>query len=626
MQNLLDNIKSPQDLKKLSLNDLPSLASQLRDFMIENVSKTGGHLGSSLGVIELTIALHYIFNAPKDKIIWDVGHQAYAHKILTGRKNKFSTLRQKNGISGFPKISESEFDAFGTGHSSTSISAALGFAIGRDIAKKKHNVISVIGDGALSGGMAFEAMNNAGASNAKMIVVLNDNEMSISKPVGALSGYLSAILSSPKFVNLRQKALELVKDFPVIKRAEGLARSFVTGGTLFEQLGFYYIGPIDGHNFDNLIPVFRNLRDAKGINGPVLVHIITQKGKGFEPAEKDPSKFHGVTKFDPETGEMYKTSGHTTPSYTDVFADALINEAKLDKKILAITAAMPAGTGLDKFQAKFPRRYFDVGIAEQHAVTFAAGLAAEGYKPFVAIYSSFLQRAYDQIIHDVALQNLPVKFAIDRCGLVGSDGATHNGNFDIAYLSHIPNMVVMAPADQAELVDMITTAAAYNKGPIAFRYPRGKGYLDENKIPKKGKIIPLGKSQIVKNGKDLAIFSLGSRLEDVLKAADIAEDKTKKQITVINARFAKPLDTKMLKDIALTHKIIITVEEGSIGGYHALVSAYLNNEGLLDNIKFRSIFIPDKFINHADTNEQLAEAGLDDKHIEETLIKIINEK
>ncbi len=626
MQNLLDNIKSPQDLKKISINDLPMLASQLRDFMIENVSKTGGHLGSSLGVIELTIALHYIFNAPKDKIIWDVGHQAYAHKILTGRKNKFSTLRQKNGISGFPKISESEFDAFGTGHSSTSISAALGLAIGRDIAKKKHNVISVIGDGALSGGMAFEAMNNAGASNAKMIVVLNDNEMSISKPVGALSGYLSAILSSPKFVNLRQKALELVKDFPVIKRAEGLARSFFTGGTLFEQLGFYYIGPIDGHNFDNLIPVFRNLRDAKGINGPVLVHIITQKGKGFEPAEKDPSKFHGVTKFDPETGEMYKTSGHTTPSYTDVFANALINEAKIDKKILAITAAMPAGTGLDKFQAKFPRRYFDVGIAEQHAVTFAAGLAAEGYKPFVAIYSSFLQRAYDQIIHDVALQNLPVKFAIDRSGLVGSDGATHNGNFDIAYLSHIPNMVVMAPADQAELVDMIITAAAYNKGPIAFRYPRGKGYLDENKIPKQGKIIPIGKSQIVKNGKDLAIFSLGSRLEDVLKAADIAEDKTKKQITVINARFAKPLDTKMLKDIALTHKIIITVEEGSVGGYNALVSAYLHNEGLLDNVKFRSIFIPDKFINHADTNEQLAEAGLDDKHIEETLIKIINEK
>ncbi len=616
---LLAGINAPADMKSLSDKQLEQLSAEVRDFMIASVSKTGGHLGAGLGVVELTVALHAIFDAPTDKIIWDVGHQSYPHKILTGRKDRMHTLRQGGGLSGFTKRSESEYDPFGAAHSSTSISAGLGMAVARDLKGKNNHVIAVIGDGALSAGMAYEAMNNAGAHKTRLIVILNDNEMSIAPPVGAISKHLTKIVSGAPYITARELGKKLSDILPtplrkVAKRAEENARVALGGGSLFEDMGFYYIGPVDGHNLDHLLPILRNVRDGEH-EGPVLIHTITQKGKGYAPAENSKDKMHGVKKFDVVTGAQKKGKSTTTaPSYTKAYANALINEAKKDKKIVAITAAMPSGTGVDSFSYEFPDRAFDVGIAEQHAVTFAAGMATEGFKPFVTIYSTFLQRAYDQVVHDVAIQNLPVRFAIDRAGLVGADGQTHAGAFDIAYLACLPNFVVMAPADEAELTNMVATAAAYNKGPIAFRYPRGEGTGID--IPQEPEILSIGKGRIIQNGKKIALLSLGTRLEECKAAAAILHDKLNIDITIADARFAKPLDCDLISSLAKTHDSIITIEEGSRGGFGASVLEFLSNKGFLDkNLKLRTLTLPDIFQDHDTPEAQYDKAGLTARHI-----------
>jgi 1-deoxy-D-xylulose-5-phosphate synthase len=608
---LLDVVGEPKDLRSLSREDLKRLAGELRQETIDAVSVTGGHLGAGLGVVELTVALHKVFDTPHDRLIWDVGHQAYPHKILTGRRSRIRTLRQGGGLSGFTKRSESVYDPFGAAHSSTSISAALGMAAARDLSGKKHNVIAVIGDGAMSAGMAYEAMNNAGAMGARLIVVLNDNDMSIAPPVGAMSAYLARLVSSRTYRGLRYALKRTAKRFPRLfqlaaKRAEEYARGFWMGGTLFEELGFFYVGPIDGHNLDHLIPVLENVRDTD--NGPILVHVVTQKGKGYPPAEASDDKYHGVGKFNVLTGEQKKgTPG--PPSYTKVFANALIAEAEQDEKIVAITAAMPSGTGLDLFAKRFPKRSFDVGIAEQHGVTFAAGLAAEGYRPFVAIYSTFLQRAYDQVVHDVAIQSLPVRFAIDRAGLVGADGPTHAGAFDLAYLATLPGFVVMAASDEAELVHMVATAATIDDRPSAFRYPRGEGVGVT--LPKKGTPFAIGKGRILREGSSIALLSLGTRLAEALKAAERFQSYGL-SATVADARFAKPLDSDLIRRLIRNHEVVLTIEEGSAGGFGAHVLHHLAAEGSLDRgLKIRTLMLPDRFQDH-DTPERMYEAaGLD---------------
>jgi 1-deoxy-D-xylulose-5-phosphate synthase len=589
--------------------------------MINVVSSTGGHLGAGLGVVELTVALHYLFDTPNDKLIWDVGHQCYPHKILTGRRDRFHTLRQGGGLSGFTRRAESEYDPFGAGHSSTSISAGLGMAVARDLEGEEHKVVAVIGDGALSAGMAYEAMNNAGAIDTKrLIVILNDNDMSIAKPVGALSAYLARINTSQTYLYIRDAAKQLAKILPKnwerrAARAEEYTRSLWGGGALFEELGFYYVGPIDGHNFDHLLPVLRNVRDAKV--GPVLVHVVTEKGKGYTPAENAADKYHGVGRFNVITGALAKSKS-AAPSYTKVFADALVQEARADDKVVAITAAMPAGTGLDIFAEKFPDRYFDVGIAEQHAVTFAAGLAAEGYKPFTAIYSTFLQRAFDQVVHDVVLQKLPVRFAIDRAGLVGADGPTHAGAFDIAYLGCVPDIVLMGAADEVELTRMVATAAATDDRPTAFRYPRGEGW--GLALPEKGEPLEIGKGRIVREGSSVALLSFGGRLGECLKAADQLAAYGL-SATVADARFAKPLDTGLIRQLARHHEVLISVEEGSIGGFGAFVLHFLSADGLLDDgLKVRTLTLPDRFIEQDTAERMYAEAGLDAQSIVQTVM------
>lgn len=588
------------------------LADELRAETIDAVSVTGGHLGAGLGVVELTVAIHHVFNTPDDRLIWDVGHQAYPHKILTGRRDRIRTLRQGGGLSGFTRRSESEYDPFGAAHSSTSISAGLGMAVARDLEGKNNHVIAVIGDGAMSAGMAYEAMNNAGAMHSRLIVILNDNDMSIAPPVGGMSAYLARLAASKAYLKLRDFGKQLTAQLPkrldsAITRAVEHARGYVTGGTMFEELGFYYVGPIDGHNLDHLLPVLKNVRDAE-VGSPVLVHVVTQKGKGYAPAEASADKYHGVVKFDVITGKQAKPPSNA-PSYTKVFAQSLIREAEHDEKIVAITAAMPAGTGLDLFGQAFPKRTFDVGIAEQHAVTFAAGLATEGFKPFCAIYSTFLQRGYDQLVHDVAIQNLPVRFAMDRAGLVGADGATHAGAYDLAFLCCIPNMVVMAAADEAELVHMVATAAAHDTGPIAFRYPRGDGVGVE--MPERGAVLPIGKGRMLREGNRIALLSLGTRLAETLKAADELE-KLGLSTTVADARFAKPLDTDLVRALAENHEVLITIEEGSVGGFGAMVLHFLSEEGLLDNgLKVRTLTLPDIYQEHENPARQYAEAGLD---------------
>jgi 1-deoxy-D-xylulose-5-phosphate synthase len=608
---LLDRVRSPADLKNLSSAQLRELADELRAETIDAVSVTGGHLGASLGVVELTVALHAVFDTPKDRLIWDVGHQAYPHKILTGRRDRIRTLRQGGGLSGFTRRSESEYDPFGAAHSSTSISAGLGMAVARDLKGDERQVIAVIGDGAMSAGMAYEAMNNAGAQKSRLIVVLNDNDMSIAPPVGAMSAYLSKLISSRPFLSLRELMAKLARRFPApleraAKRADEYARGLLTGGTLFEELGFYYVGPIDGHDMDHLLPVLRNLRDLEEPQ-PVLLHVVTQKGKGYKPAEESADKYHGVVKFNVVTGEQVKPPPGP-PSYTKVFANALIAEAEADPHIVAVTAAMPSGTGLDLFQRKFPKRCFDVGIAEQHAVTFAAGMATEGMKPFVAIYSTFLQRAYDQVVHDVALQNLPVRFGMDRAGLVGADGATHAGAYDIAYLGCIPGMVLMAAADEAELMHMVATAAACDDRPTAFRYPRGEGLGIE--LPKRGAVLPLGQGRVLREGNTVAILSYGARLQECLRAADeLAAHGL--STTVADARFAKPLDTRLVERLAREHEVLLTIEEGSVCGFGALVMQHLAHAGLFDQgLKFRPLTLPDRFIDHESPKKQYDEAGL----------------
>lgn len=607
---LLDRINLPEDLRRFSESDLPQIAKEVRQATIEAVSKTGGHLGASLGVVELTVALHHVFNTPDDRIIWDVGHQAYPHKILTGRKDRIHTLRQGGGLSGFTKRSESEYDPFGAAHSSTSISAGLGMAVARDLAGKNNNVIAIIGDGSISAGMAYEAMNNAGDLKSRLIVILNDNEMSIAPPVGAMSRYLTRLVSSDRYMHIRDAAKQFTKLLPsplrkAAARAEETARAAFGGGTLFEEMGFYYIGPIDGHNLEALVPVLKNVRDTDH-SGPVMIHMITKKGKGYAPAESASDKMHGVAKFDVITGAQSKPKTNL-PSYTKVFAQSLIAEAREDEKIVAITAAMPGGTGLDLFGREFPERTFDVGIAEQHAVTFAAGMATEGYKPFCAIYSTFLQRGYDQIVHDVALQNLPVRFAIDRAGLVGADGQTHAGSFDIAYLGCLPNFVLMAAADEVELSHMVATAASYNDGPIAFRYPRGEGLGLE--LPEKGTPLKIGKGRIVKQGSDIAILSYGTRLAECMKAAEILEAKGK-SVTIADARFAKPLDTKMIDQLVKNHSLLLTVEEGSVGGFGSFVLQYLSDSDQLHQCKIRTAFLPDEFMDHDSPDKQYERAEL----------------
>ncbi len=612
---LLDLIDVPKDLRALKKADLQQVADEVRHEMISAVSTTGGHLGAGLGVVELTVALHYVFDTPDDKLIWDVGHQAYPHKILTGRRDRIRTLRQGGGLSGFTKRTESEFDPFGAAHSSTSISAGLGMAVARDLDGRSNNIVAIIGDGAMSAGMAYEAMNNAGAMDSRLIVILNDNDMSIAPPVGALSSYLSRLLSGGTYRSLREGGKQLAKKMPKFvfehaRRAEELTRGFFTGGTLFEQLGFYYVGPIDGHNFDHLLPVLQNVRDSK--EGPILIHVVTKKGKGYGPAEAAADKLHGVNAFDVVSGTQMKPKANA-PSYTKVFGESLVKAADADSKIIGITAAMPGGTGIDIFAKAHPSRIFDVGIAEQHAVTFAAGLAAEGYKPFVAIYSTFLQRAYDQIVHDVAIQNLPVRFAIDRAGLVGADGATHAGSFDVAYLGCLPNMVVMAAADEAELVHMVATAAAYDTGPIALRYPRGDGVGVE--MPERGEVLEIGKGRIVRQGTRVALLSLGTRLAECLKAAEELGSRGL-STTVADARFAKPLDAQMLRDLAQNHEALITVEEGSTGGFGAFVLQFLTDEGLMDHgLRVRTMVLPDTFMDHDKPDRLYAKAGLDAKGI-----------
>ncbi|GLK85274.1 1-deoxy-D-xylulose-5-phosphate synthase [Ancylobacter defluvii] len=614
---LLDTIREPAELRRLTDEQLPQLAAELREETISAVSVTGGHLGAGLGVVELTVALHHVFDTPDDRLIWDVGHQCYPHKILTGRREHIRTLRQGGGLSGFTNRTESAYDPFGAGHSSTSISAGLGMAVARDLEGEKHpaqprrNVVCVIGDGAMSAGMAYEAMNNAGAMDSRLIVILNDNDMSIAPPVGAMSAYLARLLSGRTYRSLRETAKQLAGNLPKFferqaARAEEFARGFWTGGTLFEELGFYYVGPIDGHNLDHLLPVLRNARDSD--TGPILVHVVTQKGKGYAPAEASADKYHGVQRFDVATGTQAKAVSNA-PSYTRVFADSLIDEARRDDRIVAVTAAMPAGTGLDLFEQAFPARTFDVGIAEQHAVTFAAGLATEGYKPFCAIYSTFLQRAYDQLVHDVAIQRLPVRFAIDRAGLVGADGATHVGAFDVPMLACLPGMVVMAAADEAELVHMVATAAAYDEGPIAFRYPRGEGVGVER--PERGVPLPIGRGRIVREGSKVALLSLGTRLAPCLAAADQLAAYGL-SATVADARFAKPLDRDLILRLAREHEVLVTVEEGAVGGFGSHVLTLLAEAGALERgLKIRTLQLPDRFIDHDTPATQLREAGLD---------------
>jgi 1-deoxy-D-xylulose-5-phosphate synthase len=616
---LLDTIATPGDLRRLNETDLTQVAKELREETIDAVSVTGGHLGAGLGVVELTVALHYVFDTPSDRLIWDVGHQAYPHKILTGRRDRIRTLRRGGGLSGFTKRSESEYDPFGAAHSSTSISAGLGMAVANTMSGGERNVIAVIGDGAMSAGMAYEAMNNAGAMHSRLIVILNDNEMSIAPPAGALSAYLARLVSGGTYRSVRETAKQLGRHLPKFvydraRKTEEFARNFWSGGTMFEELGFYYVGPIDGHNLDHLLPVLKNVRDSEG--GPILVHVCTQKGKGYEAAEAAKDKYHAVNMFDVVTGTQVKPKANA-PAYTRVFADSLIKEAQRDDKIVAITAAMPSGTGLDVFGKAFPHRCFDVGIAEQHAVTFAAGLATEGYKPFCAIYSTFLQRGYDQVVHDVAIQNLPVRFAIDRAGLVGADGATHAGSFDVSYLGILPNFVVMAAADEAELVHMVTTAVAYDQGPIAFRFPRGEGVGIE--MPSQGEILPIGRGRILQEGNKVALLSLGTRLAEALKAA---EDLSAHGIstTVADARFAKPLDLDLIRRLAQNHEVLITIEEGTIGGFGSFVQNALLEEGLLDGrslrgLKLRSMVLPDVFLDQDKPEKLYANAGLDAKGI-----------
>ncbi len=611
---LLDAILFPEDLRVLSESDLSQLASELRLELINAVSQTGGHLGAGLGVLELTIALHYVFNTPEDKLIFDVGHQAYPHKILTGRRDKIRTLRQKNGLSGFTKRSESPFDPFGAAHSSTSISAGLGMAMARDLKGGDNHVICVIGDGAMSAGMAYEAMNNAGATDSRLLIILNDNDMSIAPPVGAMSHYLARLLSSKSFLSLREFSHRAVHSiFPKglehrVLKTEEFIRNFLSGsGTLFEELGMYYIGPVDGHNLENLLPLLRNVRDMGDRHYPVLLHVVTQKGKGYAPAEQAKDRYHGVGKFDVTSGVQVKTKTNV-PSYTAIFADALVKIAEQDDKIVAITAAMPGGTGLSKMAEKFPDRCFDVGIAEQHAVTFAAGMACENYKPFVAIYSTFLQRAFDQLVHDVAIQNLPVRFALDRAGLVGADGQTHAGAFDISYLCCLPNMVVMAPADEAELVHAVYTASQYDLGPIAFRFPRGdaQGVL----LPKSPEKLPIGKGRIVHRGKKVAIITLGPRLYEALAAGELLA-KHDINPTIVDARFAKPIDCDLLSELVDHHDYLLSVEEGSIGGFSAQIYHILAEKNLSEKIIYRPLYLPDYFIEQASQKEQYQEAGLD---------------
>jgi 1-deoxy-D-xylulose-5-phosphate synthase len=619
---LLDKVTLPRDLRKLSEAELRQFADELRQETIEAVSITGGHLGAGLGVVELTVALHYVFNTPDDRLIWDVGHQAYPHKILTGRRDRIRSLRQGGGLSGFTRRSESEYDPFGAAHSSTSISAGLGMAVARDLQGGTNNVIAVIGDGAMSAGMAYEAMNNAGAMAAtRLVVVLNDNDMSIAPPVGALSAYLSRLLSSKSFRSLRHGAIDLAKALPrtlktAALRAEEYARGMVTGGTLFEELGFYYIGPIDGHNLDHLLPVLKNVRDAEDA-GPVLIHVVTKKGHGYAPAEKAGDKYHAVAKFDVVTGAQTKPKSNA-PSYQNVFGESLVKEAAKDDKIVAITAAMPSGTGVNLFQKAFPERSFDVGIAEQHAVTFAAGLATEGMKPFAAIYSTFLQRGYDQVVHDVAIQKLPVRFALDRAGLVGADGATHAGSFDLAYLGCLPGFIIMSPADEAELVHMVATQVAIDDFPSAVRYPRGDGFGVE--MPEAGIALAIGKGRVIREGTSVAILSLGTRLQEALKAADTLE-RYGLSTTVADARFMKPLDLDLVTRLARHHEVLITVEEGSIGGFGSHVLQALATAGLLDaGLKVRPMVLPDVYIDHDSPQIQYDHAGLNARHIVATAL------
>ncbi|MBP6056470.1 MAG: hypothetical protein RIT01_355 [Pseudomonadota bacterium] len=624
---LLDKIKNPQDLKKLQVSELKTLAEELRAELVDAVSVTGGHLGAGLGVVELTIAIHYLFDTPKDRLVWDVGHQAYPHKILTERRDRIRTLRKGGGLSGFTKRSESIYDPFGAAHSSTSISASLGMAVARDLDDRNNNVIAVIGDGAMSAGMAYEAMNNAGSMKSRLIVILNDNDMSIAPPVGAMRSYLAKLLSGKTYIGFRGFLKKVAALFPrSIKtraaRFEEYFRGLAVGGTLFDELGFYYVGTIDGHDFDQLIPVLKNVRDSSH-KGPFLVHAITQKGKGYKPAENSDDKYHGVNKFDVVTGAQVKSTTNT-PAFTKVYGDTLAKHGELDSKIVAITGAMPSGTGVDIFAKKFPTRTFDVGIAEQHAVTFAAGLATEGYKPFATIYSTFLQRAYDQVVHDVAIQNLPVRFAIDRAGLVGADGPTHAGSFDITYLATLPNFVVMAPSDEAELVRMINTAVTINDRPSAFRYPRGNGYGVE--LPSIKETIEIGKARIVQEGKQVCLLSLGTRLEECKIAANELKNKGI-STTIIDARFAKPLDEQLILKSANNHEVLITIEEGSIGGFGSHVANLLAENGIFDKgLKFRSMILPDVFIDQ-DTPERMYDvAGLNAKHITQKVLEVFFSK
>jgi 1-deoxy-D-xylulose-5-phosphate synthase len=621
---LLDLVKEPADTRSLTPEQLKQLANEVRWDMIEAVSRTGGHLGAGLGVVELTVAIHHVFETPRDRLIWDVGHQSYPHKILTGRRDRMRTIRQGGGLSGFTRRSESEYDPFGAAHSSTSISSGLGMAVARDLSGDKNHVIAVIGDGAMSAGMAYEAMNNAGSMSSRLIVVLNDNDMSIAPPVGAMSAYLSRLISSKPYRSFRHFAKDMAKKFPrsiehMAVRAEEFARGLVTGGTLFEELGFFYVGPIDGHNLDHLLPVLKNIRDSKE-PGPVLVHVVTQKGKGYEPAEKSEDKYHGVTKFDVVTGTQVKPKP-SAPAYQKVFAEALIKEAELDDKIVAINAAMPSGTSLDLFAKRFPNRCFDVGIAEQHAVTFAAGMACEGYRPFTAIYSTFLQRAYDQVVHDVAIQNLPVRFCMDRAGLVGADGATHAGSFDIAYLGCLPNMVLMAAADEAELAHMIRTMAAIDDRPSAVRYPRGEG--TGVALPARGDLLPVGKGRVLREGTKIALLSYGTRLAECLRAADELGARGL-STTVADARFAKPLDTDLVRRLANEHEVLITIEEGSVGGFGSFVMHELAHIGLLDSgLKIRPMVLPDIYIDHDSPQKQYDQAGLNAPQIVATALSAL---
>ena len=624
-KKLLDKINYPSDLRKFEKKDLKQISNELRNELIEVVSETGGHLGAGLGVVELTVALHYVFNTPQDKLVWDVGHQCYPHKIITGRKDKIRTLRQGGGLSGFTKRSESEYDPFGAAHSSTSISSTLGMATAKKLSNDSNNVIAVIGDGAMSAGMAYEAMNNAGAMKSRLIVILNDNDMSIARPVGAMSKYLARLLSGKIYFSFRETIKLILSAFSKrfskrAGKAEDMLRSMFTGGTLFNELGFYYIGPIDGHDVDNMVTILDNIKDTK-YDGPILIHAITKKGKGYEPAEQSGDKYHGVSKFNVITGEQAKKKSNAA-SYTKVFANTLIKHAEKDTKIIGITGAMPSGTGLDLFEKKFPDRMFDVGIAEQHGVTFAAGLATEGYKPFAAIYSTFLQRAYDQVVHDVAIQSLPVRFAIDRAGLVGADGPTHAGSFDITYLSTLPNFVVMAASDEAELVRMINTSVNINDRPSAFRYPRGNGVGIT--LPGIDETLEIGKGKVITEGKQAAILSFGGRLQECLKASEVLSSKGIK-VTIVDARFAKPLDEKLIMEIAANHEVVVSIEEGSVGGFGSHVMQLLSNRGVFDKgLKFRAMILPDQFIDQDDPKKMYEKAGLDSDSIVGTIENALN--